>query len=111
MALALLHTQPIIACTGIQVYPVNPSTSSEITITCKTDVEVKKIAVEIIGDNWNASFPNLFDDGSHGDQTKEDKTYSLMMKAPSVRGEYKIKFYRILHDQNELESTIMFSVQ
>ena len=109
--LVISNISAAMACTEMQVSPANPVTRSEITLTCKTDVEVKQIAMEIAGEAWNASFPYLYDDGSHGDQTQGDTIYSLTTVAPTAPGSYKLKFYRVLPDQSELESEITFTVE
>ncbi len=102
----------VLACTDMQVLPSKAAPGSAITLICKTDVEVKQIAAEITGKDWNASFPYLYDDGTNGDKVKHDNTYTLTLTAPPVVGIYRIKFYRVLPDQTELESKpLTFEVQ
>jgi hypothetical protein len=101
-----------LACTDMQVLPAQPKQGSVITVTCTTDVEVKQIAVEILGENWNGSFPNLFDDGTHGDKVSHDNVYALTIETPPVSGTYQVKFFRILPDQTELQAApLTFKVQ
>jgi len=96
----------------MQVLPSKAAPGSAITLICKTDVEVKQIAAEISGKEWNASFPYLYDDGTNGDKVKNDKTFSLTLTAPTIVGTYQVKFYRVLPDQTELESEpLTFEVQ
>lgn len=104
---------PLMACTEMQVLPSTKLTiGSTMTLICKTDVDVKQVAAEIAGQAWNAALPNLYDDGSHGDSAANDKAYSLTLTAPPVPGAYQVKFYRVLPDQNELESQLLtFEVQ
>jgi hypothetical protein len=94
----------IMACTEMQVLPSRSAPGSAITLSCKTDIEVKQIAAEISGKDWNATFPYLYDDGTNGDEIKNDNTYSLTLTAPAMVGTYQVKFYRVLPDQTELES-------
>ena len=102
----------VLACTDIQVLPANSKPHSSVTFTCTTDVEVKQIALEIIGEKWNGSFPNMYDDGSHGDIVSNDKVYSLAIDAPAITGSYQVMFFRILPDQTELQSKpFTFNVQ
>ncbi|OAI26507.1 hypothetical protein A1356_11260 [Methylomonas koyamae] len=104
---------PAMACTQMQVLP-SPKVAkgAMMTLVCKTDIDVKQVAAEIAGQEWNAALPNLYDDGSHGDSAANDKAYSLALTAPTVSGTYRVKFYRILPDQNELESQLLtFEVQ
>ncbi|OAI12480.1 hypothetical protein A1507_03110 [Methylomonas koyamae] len=101
------------ACTQMQVLP-SPKVAkgAMMTLVCKTDIDVKQVAAEIAGQEWNAALPNLYDDGSHGDSAANDKAYSLALTAPTVSGTYQVKFYRVLPDQNELESQLLtFEVQ
>ncbi|MBS3955314.1 MAG: hypothetical protein KGZ88_20380 [Methylomicrobium sp.] len=104
---------PLMACTQMQVLPSpKVATGSMMTLICKTDVVVKQVAAEIAGQTWNAALPNLYDDGSHGDSAANDKAYSLTLAAPPTPGTYQVKFYRVLPDQNELESQLLtFEVQ
>ena len=104
---------PAMACTQMQVLPSpKVAASSTMTLICKTDIAVKLVAAEIAGQAWNAALPNLYDDGSHGDSAANDKAYSLTLTAPPVSGTYQVKFYRVLPDQNELESQLLtFEVQ
>jgi hypothetical protein len=100
------------ACTDMHISPNTAAAGAMMTVTCKTDVEVKQIAVEITGEFWNASFPTMYDNATHGDGLSDDKIYTLNISAPPVPGDYSVKFYRILPDQSELESEqLTFSVQ
>lgn len=113
LGLSILAIDPATACTDMQVLPsTKVATSSTMTLICKTDVDVKQVAAEIAGSEWNAALPNLYDDGSHGDSAANDKAYSLTLTAPPIPGSYQVKFYRVLPDQNELESQLLtFEVQ
>lgn len=113
LALNICSVIPAMACTEMQILPsAKVATGSTMTLICKTDVDVKQVAAEIAGSQWNAALPNLYDDGSHGDSTANDKAYSVTLTAPPISGTYQVKFYRVLPDQNELESQLLsFEVQ
>jgi hypothetical protein len=99
-----LHSIPVLACSEMWLSPAQPKPGQAITLVCSTKVEVKQIAVVIVGVQWNGSFANLYDDGTHGDQLGKDQQYSLSIDAPPVPGLYQVRFYRILPDQTELLS-------
>ena len=100
------------ACTEMQIPSSTVLAGSVITVVCSTDVAVKQVAVEITGEQWNAGYPNLYDDGTHGDKKKADNIYTLSINAPAIAGIYKVQFTRVLPDQTELESDpLSFSVQ
>lgn len=113
LALHAWYATSAIACTDMQVLPsTKVASGSTMTLVCKTDVDVKQVAAEISGSEWNAALPNLYDDGSHGDGAANDKAYSVSLTAPPMPGIYQVKFYRVLPDQNELESQLLtFEVQ
>jgi hypothetical protein len=99
-----LYSISVLACSEMRLSPAQSKPGQTITLVCSTDVEVKQIAVEILGVQWNGFFANLYDDGTHGDRFGKDQQYSLVINAPSVPGVYQVKFYRILPDQTELLS-------
>lgn len=109
---ALIAMRSAFACDAVNVVPAATTPGSNILLTCRSNVEVRQIAAEINGENWNASYPYLYDDGSHGDQVAGDNIFSLSTDAPSNQGQYQVIFFSVLPDQMELESTpIMLNVE
>ena len=49
-------------------------------------------------------YPNLYDDGTHGDKQLQDGVYSLEITAPDTGGEATVVFHAMDTDRNEIES-------
>lgn len=97
----------VLACDNAGVSPDHSALGSRITLTCESSADVKQVAVQIIGQQWNVSYPFLYDDGTHGDAVAEDQIYTLEIASPTVAGSYSVTFIRVFSDQTETESTVI----
>jgi hypothetical protein len=96
--------------------PATVTSGTKVVISCKVNhpdpMQVERVAASISVGGWNASYPMLYDDGTNGDSTSEDRIYSLEINAPETAGEGKIIFYAVDKDKNEIVSEpIIMTVQ
>nr|WP_320011077.1 choice-of-anchor X domain-containing protein [uncultured Desulfobulbus sp.] len=65
---------------------------------------IKTVAARLSTKQLNTSYPNLYDDGTHGDEIAGDGIYSLKITAPTKSGDADIVFTAVDTDNNETES-------
>jgi hypothetical protein len=91
---------------------VTPSTvrgGGTVLISCRVShvdgpVSIKRVAAVVNYDGWVASYPDLFDDGTNGDEVAEDGVYSLRITVMERPGEASIVFTAVDTDNRELDS-------
>jgi hypothetical protein len=65
---------------------------------------ISRVAASVSTGNLNSDYPNLYDDGTHGDKIANDRIYSLEIIAPASPGVAKIVFLALDTGMNEIES-------
>lgn len=73
---------------------------------------IKRVAALVTYDEVVASFPDLFDDGTNGDEVPEDGIYSRLIPVMDNPGVAQITFTAVDIENNELDSaTVPLNVQ
>ncbi len=95
--------------TETKVEPSTLSQGSQALISCRVahpegHASIKRVAAVVSYEEWNTSYPRLYDDGTHGDRVAEDGIYSLEITAGDLPGELRIVFIAVDKDRNEIES-------
>ena len=95
--------------TNTRVEPGNMSPLGKVLISCQVShplgpMQVENVAASVYHGGWITTHPVLYDDGTHGDITPDDGTYSLEIQAAKTPSEARIVFYASDKDRNEIES-------
>jgi hypothetical protein len=106
-----------LSISDIAVTPSTVTGGGTVLISCKVShvdgpVSIKRVAAVVMYDGWVASFPDLFDDGTNGDEIAEDGVYSRRIDVMDRPGKASIVFTAVDTDNSELDSkTITLIVQ
>jgi|GEM_PF-6715966 hypothetical protein len=68
---------------------------------------IKTVAAAVTGSERGATFPRLYDDGTHGDSAANDGLYSLEVDLGSKHGEYSVTYYVVDHKGAEITTEPM----
>ncbi len=81
----------------LSVEPAEVSPGAMVLISCRVTHRegaawIERVAATAQFGRWVTEYPNLYDDGTHGDLVSGDGVYSLLVRAAEVPGEERITF-------------------
>ena len=107
---SICHAQEApLSISEMRIEPATAAPGQVMLISCrvvhaKGPMFIERVAATVLQTENHASYPMLFDDGTHGDRVARDGVYSLQIKAPEVPGEGRIVFEALAVDKVEIES-------